>query len=84
MDQNYANNLPTVKLSVIERMVTSLKKDSDEDLDLNFEFVLTALFPTCWQNIQKEMSRQYTMGFIAGVKERNPMSEDSDPDCYCE
>lgn len=85
MDQNYVNNLPIVKLSTIERMVENLKKNSDEDLDLNLEFVLTALFPNCWNNIQKEMSRQYTMGFISGTRERaSTMNEDSDPDCYYE
>ena len=86
MDQKYVNNLPVVKLSTIERMVKTLKKESNEDIDLNLEFVLTALFPSCWNSIQKEMSRQYTMGFIAGTKEhsRGPLDEDSDPDCYCE
>lgn len=85
MDQNYVNNLPVVKLSAIERMIKTLKKESSEDIELNLEFVLTALFPNCWNGIQKEMSRQYTMGFIAGTKENTRLvSEDSDPDCYCE
>lgn len=85
MDQKYVNNLPVVKLSTIERMVKTLKKETSEDIELNLEFVLTALFPNCWNNIQKEMSRQYTMGFIAGTRDNTrSISEDSDPDCYCE
>lgn len=85
MDQKYVNNLPVVKLSTIERMVKTLKKETSEDIALNLEFVLTALFPKCWNNIQNEMSRQYTMGFIAGTRENTrTVSEDSDPDCYCE
>ena len=85
MDQKYVNNLPVVKLSTIERMIKTLKKETGEDIELNLEFVLTALFPNCWNNIQKEMSRQYTMGFIAATRENTrPISEDNDPDCYCE
>ena len=84
MEQNYNKNLPVTKLSTVEHMVESLKKNTEEDIDLGFEMVLTALFPTCWQNIQKELSRQYTMGFIAGTSECSSTSEDSDPDCYCE
>ena len=59
-----------IKLSDVERMVASVKKNvGDTDVDLSFEFILTAFFPTCWNNIQDALKQQYTLGYIAGIKE---------------
>lgn len=59
-----------IKLSDVERMVASVKKNvGDTDVDLSFEFILTAFFPTCWNNIQDVLKQQYTLGYIAGMKE---------------
>jgi hypothetical protein len=45
-------NIASIKLSDVERMVTSVRKNvGDVDVDLSFEFMLTAFFPTCWTNI---------------------------------
>ena len=76
-----------IKLSDVERMVASVKRNVDgADVELSFEFILTAFFPTCWDNIQKTLSRQYTLGYIAGTKDaRNAYeSTEDDADCYCE
>ena len=81
-----------IKLSDVERMVASVKKNvGDKDVDLSFEFILTAFFPTCWNNIQNALSHQYTLGYIAGRKdEREEKEEDSfnafndDADCFCD
>ena len=63
-------NIKPIKLSDIERMVDSVKKNlEDTDADLSFEFILTAFFPTCWNNVQDALNRQYTLGYIAGMKE---------------
>ena len=59
-----------IKLSDVERMVASVKKNvGDNDVDLSFEFILTAFFPTCWNNVQDALKQQYTLGYIAGIKE---------------
>ena len=51
MEQEIA--IEPIKLSDVERMVASVKKNvGDTDVDLSFEFILTAFFPTCWNNIQ--------------------------------
>ena len=53
-------------------------------MDLSFEFILMAFFPTCWDNIKQELNRQYTLGFIAGSKQEERSSEpfkESD-ECY--
>ena len=76
-----------IKLSDVERMVASVKKNVDgADVDLSFEFILTAFFPSCWNNIQEALNRQYTLGYIAGTKNARSTysSTEDDADCYCE
>ena len=73
-----------IKLSDVERMVVSVKKNaSDKDVDLSLEFILTAFFPTCWNNIQAALNKQYTLGYIAGQRDAaNNLTEDAD--CFCD
>lgn len=74
-----------IKLSDVERMVASVKKNvGDNDVDLSFEFILTAFFPTCWNNIQDALNRQYTLGYIAGTKEASNFNLSEDADCFCD
>lgn len=79
-----------IKLSDVERMVASVKKNvGDNDVDLSFEFILTAFFPTCWNNIQEALHRQYTLGYIAGTKESERINAyidtiNDDADCFCD
>ena len=75
-----------IKLSDVERMVTSVKKNvGDNDVDLSFEFILTAFFPVCWNNIQNALKHQYTLGYIAGMREAyNTAVPSEDADCFCD
>ena len=76
-----------IKLSDVERMVASVKKNVDgADVDLSFEFMLTDFLPSCWNNIQEALNRQYTLGYIAGTKDARSTyrSSEDDADCYCE
>lgn len=74
-----------IKLSDVERMVASVKKNvGDNDVDLSFEFILTAFFPTCWHNVQEALNRQYTLGYIAGAKEASNLNLSEDADCFCD
>lgn len=74
-----------IKLSDVERMVASVKKNvGDNDVDLSFEFILTAFFPTCWNNVQSALNRQYTLGYIAGTKEASNLNLSEDADCFCD
>lgn len=72
-----------IKLSDVERMVESIKKNTSEDVDLSFEFILTAFFPTCWNNVQVALNRQYTLGYIAGQKDSAGPLENND-EYYCD
>lgn len=73
-----------IKLSDVERMVASVKKNAgSEDVDLSLEFILTAFFPTCWNNMQAALNRQYTLGYIAGQKDAQVALEDNG-EYYCD
>jgi hypothetical protein len=64
----------------------------EENVEISFEFILASLFPTCWKNIQADLSGQYTKGYIQGHLDKEEKcreccrsySEDEDPDCYYE
>ena len=78
-------SIKPIKLSDVERMVASVKKNvGDNDVDLSFEFILTAFFPTCWNNVQSALKHQYTLGYIAGTKEASSLSLSEDADCFCD
>ena len=85
-------DITPIKLSDVERMVQSVRRNvGDKDVDLSFEFILTAFFPTCWNNIQSALSHQYTLGYIAGRKDEREEKEEvffnafnDDADCYCD
>ena len=73
-----------IKLSDVEKMVRAIKKDAgDNDVDLSLEFILTAFFPTCWNNMQAALNRQYTLGYIAGQKDAQVALEDNG-EYYCD
>ena len=78
-------NIEPIKLSDVERMVDSVKKNlGDTDADLSFEFILTAFFPTCWNNVQDALKQQYTLGYIAGMKDAcNLNNTEDDVECFC-
>lgn len=79
-------NIEPIKLSDVERMVDSVKKNlGDTDADLSFEFILTAFFPTCWNNVQDALKQQYTLGYIAGMKDAcNSNNTEDDVECLCD
>lgn len=83
MDQKI--NVPSIKLSDAEKVLASVRRNTDQDdVDLSFEFILMSFFPVCWENIQRELNRQYTLGFIAGnkQKEENSSSFEENDECY--
>lgn len=63
--------IDTVKFSRLKRMVHSLELHSKEDIDMDisFEYIIASLFPSCYSNIQDELKRQYTLGYMQGIKE---------------
>lgn len=60
-------NIAPIRLSDVEKMINSIRANTNEDVELSFEFILTAFFPTCWYNIQEALNREHTLGYIAGL-----------------
>ena len=70
MEENKETGVPAVCLTDLEKLAERTRKHvGDENVEISFEYVLTALFPTAWNNIQAELSRQYTLGYIQGQKD---------------
>lgn len=51
------------------RKIVKRMEDLPDDTELSFEFFLTALFPTVWGNINKEMRDCYMKGYLQGKKD---------------
>lgn len=60
--------MPTVPARQVRKMAKAIETLKDEDT-VSLEFVLTALFPTVWKNIQKYSNDCYTSGYLAGLKD---------------
>ena len=39
--------------------------------EISFEFLVGSCFPKALENIQEEMRRQYTKGYVEGLKDSN-------------
>lgn len=90
MEETY--NVPNVYISDLERLTQKIRGVvGTENTEVSFEFIIASLFPTSWKNIQEEINRQYTKGYIQGRldKERETQKTsyhdtNDDADCYCE
>ena len=85
--------VPNVHLSDLEKITQKTRSVvGEEDVEISFEFIIASLFPTSWKNIQADLNRQYTQGYIQGRIDKeeemkryhHTSSSDDDPDCYCE
>lgn len=51
------------------RKVLKKMENLPDKTEITFEFLLTALFPSVWYNIQEEMRNQYTKGYLQGKED---------------
>lgn len=86
-------SVPNVHLSDLEKITQKTRSVvGEEDVEISFEFIIASLFPTSWKNIQADLNRQYTQGYIQGRIDKeeemkqyyHTSSSDDDLDCYCE
>ena len=88
MSESLNLKTPEVYASDLIKLANKVINATDnEKTEISFEFIIASLFPTCWKNIQNEMSRQYTLGYISGQEDcKREMIQNSrvDLDCYCE
>lgn len=57
------------KLSVIKKLIERLEKETNEDLDISFEFLTTTLFPQAVENFRNFVSKNYIEGYNEGYKD---------------
>lgn len=88
MPEEVKVNIPSVSTQDLEKLIKKVKEvTNSEETEITFEFLLASLFPTCWKNIQVELGRQYTLGYMQGQKDleiENREKISVDLDCYCE
>ena len=58
----------TVELEKLEKMCKKLRKSKIKEV--SFELLIGSCFPHVLDNIKEEMHRQYTLGYVQGLKER--------------
>jgi hypothetical protein len=71
MDKNKVNTtekMPTVPVEKVRKVTKAVENLKDDDT-VTLEFILTALFPTVWKNIQKYSNDCYTSGYLAGLRD---------------
>lgn len=70
MSEELKDLVPPTKLSTLQKLIRDIERNTVGDVDVGFEYLIASLFPTCWNNIQKELARQYTLGYIQGQIEK--------------
>lgn len=77
--------IPNVYAKDLEKLAKKVQSVTEnENAEISFEFVIASLFPTCWTNIQNALINQYTLGYIAGVKESSSNATEDDAECFCD
>lgn len=72
--------LDFVKLSRLKKIIDLLEKNNqtEEDIDVAFEYIIASCFPRVWENIQKILSEEHTKGYIEGREDmRNEIKRDN-------
>ncbi len=59
---------PTITVGDLRRLMKKLEIFED-NAELSFEFMMTALYPDVYKRIQKYSSDCYTSGYLAGLKD---------------
>lgn len=59
---------PTITVGDLRRLMKKLEVFED-NAELSFEFMMTALYPDVFKRIQKYSNDCYTSGYLAGLKD---------------
>ena len=71
-----------VKLSKVKAAIKQFEEryqdcpEGLENLEVTFEYLVGSFFPKIVENIQKEMNRQYTLGYLQRVNEEKENTEE--------
>lgn len=67
-DAKMTEAMPTITVGKLRNFLKKIENLKDEDT-VTFEFVLTALFPTVFQNIQKYTNDCFRRGYAQGRRD---------------
>jgi hypothetical protein len=76
------NSYGTVKLSTVKAAIKQIEEHYQdcperlEDVEVTFEYLVGSFFPKIVSNIQKEMNRQYMLGYLQRVNEEKEHIEE--------
>jgi chromosome segregation and condensation protein ScpB len=71
-----------VKLSKVKAAIKQIEEHYQdcperlEDVEVTFEYLVGSFFPKIVENIQKEMNKQYTLGYLQRVNEEKENTEE--------
>ena len=71
-----------VKLSTVKAAIKQIEEHYQdcperlEDVEITFEYLVGSFFPKIIENIQKEMNRQHTLGYLQRVNEEKENTEE--------
>jgi hypothetical protein len=74
----------TVKLSKVKAAIAQIEEHYQdcperlEDVEVTFEYLVGSFFPKIIENIQTEMNRQYTAGYLQRVNEEAEIEQESE------
>ena len=58
-----------VALKDLKQMIEQIEPDIGAEGKITFEYFMMRFFPKMMDNIEKEMQRQHTLGFIEGLSQ---------------
>jgi hypothetical protein len=65
----------TVKLSTVKAAIVQIEEHYQEcperleDVEVTFEYLIGSFFPKIVENINETINKQYTLGYIQGLKD---------------
>lgn len=65
----------TVKLAKVKAAIKQIEEhyteypDMIDNIDITFEYLVGSFFPTILENIDNELNKQYTKGYMQGLQE---------------
>lgn len=65
----------TVKLSTVKAAIAQIEEHYQEcperleDVEVTFEYLVGSFFPKIVENINETLNKQYTLGYIQGLKD---------------
>lgn len=68
MNKKLNDTIPPITLGHLKKIINNMKVQTDE-APISFEFLLTATFPTVWDNIMEYAKECYTNGYAQALKE---------------